>query len=81
MTLAGYPADTPVAIVEKAGCPDQRTVVGTMMTIADVAEQHNIQPPSTIVMGDVVNVLIDKDDTTGEAVTGLIQNMTASAFA
>jgi uroporphyrin-III C-methyltransferase len=74
---AGYPADTPVAIVEKAGCPDQRTVTGDMTTIADIAERHAIKPPSTIVVGDVVNVLIEKDEQ-GLPVTGLIQNFTAA---
>jgi siroheme synthase len=79
---AGYPADTPVAIVEKAGCPDQRTVVGNMMTIADLAAKYNVKPPSTIIVGEVVNVLLDSDDesATGEHVTGLIQNFTASVF-
>lgn len=81
MNLAHYPAETPVAIVEKAGCPDQRTVVGNMLTIADIAKEHDIQPPSTIVVGSVVNVLLDKDENTGEAMTGLIQNMTATEFA
>jgi siroheme synthase len=80
MNMANYPAETPIAIVEKAGCPDQRTVVGNMLTIADIAEQHKVKPPSTIVVGDVVSVLLDKDETTGETMTGLIQNMTASAF-
>jgi siroheme synthase len=79
-TLAGYPATTPVAIVEKAGCPDQRCVVGNMLTIADLAVQHNVKPPSTIVVGDVVNVLLDTDDATGEHVTGLIQNYSESVF-
>jgi len=76
--LAGYPSKTPVAIVERAGCPDQRTVVGDMETIADIAKENNIKPPSTIVVGDVVNVLLDK--TQGESVelSGLIQNCTAS---
>merc|ERR1719148_519641 len=32
--LAGYPNDTPVGIIERAGCPDQRTLVGDMNTIA-----------------------------------------------
>ena len=73
--LANYPQDTPVAIVEKAGCPTQRTVVGDMNTIADIAEKHNIQAPSTIVVGGVVNVLLDKDNE-GIAVQGLIQNAT-----
>jgi uroporphyrin-III C-methyltransferase len=77
---AGYPETTPVAIVEKAGCPEQRTVVGNMMTIGDLAEKHNIQPPSTIVVGEVVNVLLDKDADTGATVTGLIQNCTTSFY-
>ena len=57
--LAGYPEDTPVGIVEKAGCPTQRTVVGDMTNIANLAAVHNIQPPSTIIVGKVVNVLLD----------------------
>lgn len=77
MEQAGYPGETPVAIVEKAGCPDQRTVTGNMRTIADIAERHAIKPPSTIIVGGVVNVLLAKDEDTGEAVTGLIQNNTA----
>jgi uroporphyrin-III C-methyltransferase len=76
---AGYPADTPVAIVEKAGCPDQRTVTGDMRTIAMIADRHAIKPPSTIIVGEVVNVLIEKDRH-GAPMTGLVQNCTA-AFA
>lgn len=79
MDQAGYPSQTPVGIIEKAGCPDQRTVVGTMETIGDIAEQHNVQPPSTIVVGNVVNALLEQDSATGEHVTGLIQNATAAS--
>lgn len=71
--MAGYPSDTPVGIIEKAGCPTQRTVVGDMTTIADIAEKYNIQAPSTIVVGKVVNVLLDKTDE-GLTVQGLIQS-------
>jgi uroporphyrin-III C-methyltransferase len=78
ITLAGYPSKTPVGIVERAGCPDQRTVVGNMENIADLADKHEIKPPSTIVVGEVVNVLLEEDDETGNHVTGLIQNMTAT---
>ena len=66
VTKAGYPVDTPVGIVERAGCPDQRTVVGTMETIADLAERYDVKPPSTIVVGEVVNVLLTEDDFLGE---------------
>jgi len=59
---AGYPPQTPVGIVERAGCPEQRTVVGTMESIADLAERYNVRPPSTIVVGEVVNVLLTEED-------------------
>ena len=62
VATAGYPPDTPVGIVERAGCPDQRTVVGDMTTIADLAERCGVRPPSTIVVGEVVNVLLTGDD-------------------
>lgn len=80
INMANYPSDTPVAIVERAGCPDQRTVVGNLETIADMAEQYTVKPPSTIVVGGVVNVLLEKDDDSVETVTGLVQNFTASVF-
>ena len=74
---AHYPPNTPVAIVERAGCPNQRTVVGDMTNIAAIAKEHNVKPPSVIVVGEVVNVLLEQDAATGETVTGLIQNATA----
>jgi len=66
--MAGYPIETPVGIVERAGCPDQRVVVGTMETIADLAEEYDVKPPSTIVVGEVVNVLLGEEDLGGEVV-------------
>jgi siroheme synthase len=77
VTMAGYPKDTPVGIVEKAGCPSQRTVVGTMETIADIAVKYDVQAPSTIVVGKVVNVLLEKDEE-GAAIHGLIPNAAES---
>jgi siroheme synthase len=68
--LAGYPQTTPVAIVERAGCPNQRTVVGDMTTIADLAKRYQVQPPSTIIVGEVVRVLLrDNDNSLYEAVS------------
>lgn len=76
VTLAHYPIETPVAIVEKAGCPEQRTVLGTMETIADLAEKHNVQPPSTIVVGQVVNVL--QSEGVGELIVAANNNCTVT---
>ena len=78
INLAGYPSKTPVAIIQEAGCPSQRTVVGNMETIGDLVEEYQVKAPSTIVVGDVVNVLLEKDEVTGEHVVGLVQNMTAA---
>ena len=72
--MAGYPSKTPVAIIERAGCPDQRTIVGNMETIATLAESFNVKPPSSIVVGEVVNVLLEKDEATGETMAGLISH-------
>jgi siroheme synthase len=74
VTLAGYPKDTPVAVVERAGCPTQRTVVGDMETIAGIVKEHDIQAPSTIIVGEVVHVLLHPNEQ-GERVQGLIQNL------
>ena len=72
ISLAGYPKDTPVGIVENAGCPNQRTLVGDMQNIADLATEHKIKAPSTIVVGKVVNVLHGDDQ--DNIIHGLIQN-------
>jgi siroheme synthase len=37
-----------------------------METIADLAEKYDVKPPSTIVVGDVVNVLLTDGDFVGE---------------
>eukprot|EP00557_Chaetoceros_sp_GSL56_P009546 CAMPEP_0176494030 /NCGR_PEP_ID=MMETSP0200_2-20121128/9867_1 /TAXON_ID=947934 /ORGANISM="Chaetoceros sp., Strain GSL56" /LENGTH=268 /DNA_ID=CAMNT_0017891737 /DNA_START=1582 /DNA_END=2388 /DNA_ORIENTATION=- len=77
INMAGYPSNTPVGIIQDAGCPTQRTVVGNMETISDLAEKYNIQAPSTIVVGEVVNVLLH-ESLSGEQFHGQIQNMTIS---
>lgn len=78
INMAGYPSKTPVGIIQNAGCPTQRTVVGNMETIADLAEEYQVKAPSTIVVGEVVNVLLEENIETGEQVVGLIQNMTTA---
>ena len=52
----GKPADTPVAIVESGFLPDQRTTVGTLATIADLAAERGVKPPAVVVVGTVVDL-------------------------
>ncbi len=57
----GRDPKTPVAVVRWASTPEQRTVVGTLETIADIVREAAIKPPALIIVGDVVT-LRDKID-------------------
>jgi uroporphyrin-III C-methyltransferase/precorrin-2 dehydrogenase/sirohydrochlorin ferrochelatase len=54
LVAAGRPASTPVAIVERGWTPRQRTTVGTLADIADLAEARGVESPAVVVVGDVV---------------------------
>ncbi len=51
---AGRPPHTPVAVIERGTLPQQKTTVGTLADIQ--AKAVGVQPPSIIVVGDVVNL-------------------------
>jgi uroporphyrinogen III methyltransferase/synthase len=53
LMLGGRPADEPVAIVERGTLPDQRTVSGTLQTIAELAAAAAVKAPSVTVVGPV----------------------------
>jgi uroporphyrinogen III methyltransferase/synthase len=53
LMLGGRPANEPVAIVERATLPDQRTISGTLQTIAELAAAAAVKPPSVTVVGPV----------------------------
>ncbi len=50
----GLGADTPAAVIENGCQPHQRTVAGTLATIAGLVHNAGIRPPSIIVIGSVV---------------------------
>ena len=55
----GRRADTPIALVERATRSDQRLITGTLSTICDIVEEADVQPPTLIIVGNVVE-LADK---------------------
>jgi|VirMetMinimDraft_7_1064189.scaffolds.fasta_scaffold04878_1 uroporphyrin-III C-methyltransferase len=55
----GRDANTPAALIRKGTQPDQQIFRGDLSTLADLVTQHNITPPTLIVIGDVVNQLTD----------------------
>ncbi|NLG74139.1 MAG: uroporphyrinogen-III C-methyltransferase [Chloroflexi bacterium] len=54
MRLAGRPASTPVALVERATTPLQKVVTGTLENILERAA--GVCPPALIVVGDVASL-------------------------
>ena len=50
---AGAGASHPAAIVERATLPEQRTVRGTLETIATLAREAKITAPALLIVGDV----------------------------
>ncbi len=52
----GAKPQTPAAVIEWGATPRQRTLVGSLGTIADIAQAHDIKPPAITVIGDVVRL-------------------------
>ncbi|MCL9774638.1 uroporphyrinogen-III C-methyltransferase [Vibrio methylphosphonaticus] len=53
---AGMDSNTPVALIEKGCCPDQRTLIGTLDELDTLKQRHSVQSPALIVIGQVVTV-------------------------
>ena len=54
---SGAKTDHPVAIVERATLADQRTLRGTLETIAQVARSAGVAAPALLIVGDVTTFL------------------------
>jgi siroheme synthase len=52
----GSDPSVPVAIIERGTSKQQRTITGTLGSIAKEAEEQKVQPPAVIVVGEVVNL-------------------------
>lgn len=52
----GRSADTPAALIQMAYWPGQRVLTATLGTIAEEAVRVAIQPPATLVVGEVVRM-------------------------
>ena len=56
--LQGLPAHTPVAIIQNASLPTQRHAVTTLGSLRATIGQQQLQSPSVIVVGDVLQGLL-----------------------
>ena len=56
LMAGGLPASTPAAAIHKGTTSDQRTVVTTLVDLADCLEREGFGPPTLMVIGDVVDL-------------------------
>ena len=54
----GRAASTPVAVVERGTTPDQRTTIGTLADIGDLAAARAVRSPAVVVVGPVVDLAV-----------------------
>ena len=52
----GADPDTPAAVIASGTLPAQRTVVATLATLAERVAEEGLEPPATVVVGEVVQV-------------------------
>jgi len=52
----GMDGEIPAAVIEWGATRRQRTLVGTLDTIAEISQAHAIQPPAITILGDVVRL-------------------------
>ncbi|HEY5673121.1 MAG TPA: uroporphyrinogen-III C-methyltransferase [Malonomonas sp.] len=50
----GRAADTPVAVIQWATLPRQRTLIGSLASIAEDVAREGLEPPAVIIIGEVV---------------------------
>lgn len=50
----GYSQNTPVAVIEKVTCPDERVIRGTLKDIAEKVKKIGIKRQALIIVGDVL---------------------------
>jgi uroporphyrin-III C-methyltransferase len=53
LIAAGRPAADPAAIVQWAATPEQRSVIGTLSSLSELARAARIGPPATLIVGAV----------------------------
>ena len=52
----GMPSNAAVAVVQQGTTQNQKVLVGKLDTIAELVAEHEIQAPTIIIVGEVVNL-------------------------
>ncbi|MCF4008120.1 uroporphyrinogen-III C-methyltransferase [Rheinheimera sp. UJ63] len=54
LRAVGWPASTPIALIEQVSCPEQRLLSATLEDINDKVQQQPFTGPTLIMIGDVI---------------------------
>lgn len=57
----GRAPHTPIAVIQEATLPTQRTLLATLETVEEAAAAAGVRPPAVLVIGEVVNAAGDLD--------------------
>ncbi len=52
----GLRADMPAALVTKGTTPEQKVLIGDLSNLPDLVERYDVQPPTLIIVGEVVRL-------------------------
>jgi len=52
----GMSADKPIALIQQGTTPNQRIFTGTLATMPDIIARNEVQAPTLIIVGDVVQL-------------------------
>jgi uroporphyrin-III C-methyltransferase len=61
LTKKGYPKELPVAVLERASCPDQRVIRTSLEHVCAAVEEEGSRPPGLLVVGNACRVLMKYD--------------------
>jgi uroporphyrin-III C-methyltransferase len=54
----GYPKELPVAVLERASCPDQRVIRTSLEHVCAAVEEEGSRPPGLLIVGNACKVLM-----------------------
>jgi uroporphyrin-III C-methyltransferase len=56
LMAAGLDGATPAAVIASATTPKQRVLVSTLQNLAAAAQEQKVEPPTIVVIGDIVKM-------------------------
>jgi uroporphyrin-III C-methyltransferase/precorrin-2 dehydrogenase/sirohydrochlorin ferrochelatase len=56
LILRGLPKTMPIALIERGTTSQQKVYIGDLATLPEISKQHDITPPTIIIIGEVVKL-------------------------